>query len=82
VGAGRAGRVFLAEAPGVSLPEGGTPEAWAERVDDLFSIEGFGVPSDMLDEVVYQVSQLGGLGEGPMTSMDSGEWSAKRASST
>jgi NAD(P)-dependent dehydrogenase (short-subunit alcohol dehydrogenase family) len=82
VGAGRAGRVFLAEAPGVSLPGGGNPEDWAEHVEELFAIEGFGVPSDMLDEVVYQVSQLGGLGDGPTTSMDSGEWSAKRASST
>jgi NAD(P)-dependent dehydrogenase (short-subunit alcohol dehydrogenase family) len=82
VGAGRAARVFLAEAPGVALPGGGQPEDWAERVDDLFAIEGFGIPSDMLDEVVYQVQQLGGLGAGPMTSMDSGEWSAKRASST
>jgi NAD(P)-dependent dehydrogenase (short-subunit alcohol dehydrogenase family) len=82
VGAGRAARVFLGEAPGVAFPEGGRPEDWAERVDDLFSTEGFGIPSDMLGEVVYQVEQLGGLGDGPMTSMGSGEWSAKRASST
>ena len=32
------------------------------------------------NEVVWQVQNLGGLGDGPMTSMDSGEWSAKRAS--
>lgn len=82
VGAGRAARVFLAEAPGVTLPGGGRPEDWADRADDLFAIEGFGIPSDMLNEVVYQVQQLGGLGEGPMTSMDSGEWSAKRTSDT
>jgi NAD(P)-dependent dehydrogenase (short-subunit alcohol dehydrogenase family) len=82
VGAGRAGRVFLGEAPGVSLPDGGNPEDWVDHVEELFSMEGYGVPKDMLDEVVYQVSQLGGLSDGPMTSMDSGEWSAKRASST
>lgn len=80
VGAGRAARVFLGEAPGVVLPEGGRPEDWGVRVDDLLSVEGYGIPSDMLDEVVWQVQNLGGLGAGPMTSMDSGEWSAKRAS--
>jgi NAD(P)-dependent dehydrogenase (short-subunit alcohol dehydrogenase family) len=82
VGAGRAARVFLGEVPGVALPDGGAPEDWGQHVEALLSTEGFGVPKDMLDEVVYQVSQLGGLGDGPMTSMDSGEWSAKRASST
>lgn len=80
VGAGRAARVFLGEAPGVVLPEGGRPEDWAERVDDLLSVEGYGIPSDMLNEVVFQVQQLGGLGDAPMTSMESGEWSATRAS--
>jgi NAD(P)-dependent dehydrogenase (short-subunit alcohol dehydrogenase family) len=77
VGGGRAARVFLGEAPGVHLPGGGTPETWSEQVDRLFDVDGFGIPANMIDEVVYSVQQMGGLGDGEMTTMSSHEWSAK-----
>jgi NAD(P)-dependent dehydrogenase (short-subunit alcohol dehydrogenase family) len=57
VGANRAARVFLAECPGVIGD--GTPEAFVGRTDDLLSIEGWGIPSDMMDEVRYQTDHLG-----------------------
>jgi NAD(P)-dependent dehydrogenase (short-subunit alcohol dehydrogenase family) len=57
VGAGRAARVFLAECPGVIGD--GTPESFAGRVDDLMSIEGWEIPSDMMDEVRYSSDHLG-----------------------
>ena len=57
VGADRAARVFLAECPGVVGD--GTPEAFARRVDELLSIEGWEIPSDMMDEVRYSSDHLG-----------------------
>jgi len=57
VGADRAARVFLGECPGV-LGDG-TPESFVERVDDLMSIEGWEIPSDMMDEVRYSSDHLG-----------------------
>ena len=77
VGGGRAARVFLAEAPGVWLAEGGSPEAWNEHVDALFDVEGFGIPPNMIDEVVYSVRQMGALGGAQLTSMSSSDWSMK-----
>ena len=79
VGGGRAARVFLAEAPGVHLEDGGTPEAWAQQVDRLFEVDGFGIPPNMLEEVVYSVQQISGLTEGTMSTMSSNEWSTRRA---
>jgi NAD(P)-dependent dehydrogenase (short-subunit alcohol dehydrogenase family) len=57
VGADRAARVFLAECPGVVSD--GTPEGYADRVDDLLSVEGWGIPSDMMDEVRFSSDHLG-----------------------
>jgi NAD(P)-dependent dehydrogenase (short-subunit alcohol dehydrogenase family) len=83
VGAGRAARVFLGETAGVHLPDGGSPEDWAERKDDLFALDGWGAPADMLGEVTFQVENLGGLGLGsePVTSMSSDDWAGARAGS-
>ena len=50
-------RVFLAECPGVVGD--GTPEGFAGRVDELLSIEGWEIPSDMMDEVRYSSDHLG-----------------------
>jgi len=57
VGADRAARVFLAECPGVVGD--GTPEGFAARADELLSIEGWEIPSDMMDEVRYSADHLG-----------------------
>ncbi len=57
VGADRAARVFLGECPGVQSD--GTPESYAAQVDDLLSIEGWEIPSDMMDEVRYSSDHLG-----------------------
>ena len=57
VGADRAARVFLAECPGVQSD--GTPESYAAQTDDLLSIEGWEIPSDMMDEVRYSSDHLG-----------------------
>ena len=57
VGADRAARVFLAECPGVLSD--GTPEGYADRADDLLSVEGWGIPSDMMDEVRFSSDHLG-----------------------
>jgi hypothetical protein len=57
VGADRAARVFLAECPGVVGD--GTPEGFAARADELLSIEGWEIPSDMMDEVRYSSDHLG-----------------------
>src|SRR3954452_14427677 len=56
VGADRAARVFLAECPGV---HGDTPESFASQTDALLAIEGWEIPSDMMDEVRYQTDHLG-----------------------
>jgi hypothetical protein len=71
--------VFLAEAPGVHLEGGGTPEAWAQQVDQLFEVDGFGIPPNMLDEVVFSVQQIAGLTAGTMSTMSSNDWSTRRA---
>jgi NAD(P)-dependent dehydrogenase (short-subunit alcohol dehydrogenase family) len=60
VGAGRAARVFLAEAPGVQLGDVG-PEAWAEHAAQVMDVEGYGIPPSMMDEVLFQVQHLTGL---------------------
>ncbi len=57
VGADRAARVFLAECRGVVGD--GSPEAFVDRVDDLMSLDGWGLPADMMDEVRYSAEQLG-----------------------
>ena len=57
VGADRAARVFLAECPGVVGD--GTPEGFAARADELLGIEGWEIPSDMMDEVRYSSDHLG-----------------------
>jgi NAD(P)-dependent dehydrogenase (short-subunit alcohol dehydrogenase family) len=57
VGADRAARVFLAESPGVRSD--GSPESYAAQVDGLLSIDGWEIPSDMMDEVRYSSDHLG-----------------------
>src|SRR3954468_20854179 len=57
VGADRAARVFLAECPGVQSD--GTPESYAAQTDALLSVEGWEIPSDMMDEVRYSSDHLG-----------------------
>ena len=57
VGADRAARVFLAECPGVVSD--GTPEGFAAHVDELLRVEGWEIPSDMMDEVRYSSDHLG-----------------------
>ena len=57
VGADRAARVFLAECPGVVGD--GTPEGYAAHADELLSVEGWEIPSDMMDEVRYSSDHLG-----------------------
>jgi hypothetical protein len=37
----------------------GTPEAFAAHADELLSIEGWEIPSDMMDEVRYSSDHLG-----------------------
>ena len=59
VGAGRAARVFLAEARGAVASEP-TPEAWAACAADVLSNDGFGVPLGMNDEVRFAAEHLGG----------------------
>jgi hypothetical protein len=61
VGAGRAARVFLGETAGVHVPNGGAPEDWASRQDDLFALDGWGIPPDMFGEMQFQVENLGDL---------------------
>ena len=60
VGAGRAAKVFLAEAPGVQLGDVG-PETWAQHAAQVMDVEGYGVPPSMMDEVLFQVAHLTGL---------------------
>jgi NAD(P)-dependent dehydrogenase (short-subunit alcohol dehydrogenase family) len=57
VGADRAARVFLAECAGVQSD--GTPEDFAAHADELLLIEGWEIPSDMMDEVRYSSDHLG-----------------------
>lgn len=73
VGGGRAARVFLGEARGVTLPDGGNPEDWGQRVDELLSTDGFGTPPDMLAEVFFAVESMGGL-DGPIVSSGEDRW--------
>ncbi len=49
--------MFLAECRGVQSD--GTPESYAAQADDLLSIEGWEIPSDMMDEVRYSSDHLG-----------------------
>jgi len=78
VGGGRAARVFLGEAPGVVIPEGGRPEDWAERVDELMAVDGFRIPRNMLEDVEFHAERIG-VRE-PVTVMGTTEWAARRAS--
>jgi NAD(P)-dependent dehydrogenase (short-subunit alcohol dehydrogenase family) len=76
VGGGRAARVFLGEAGGITLP-GGAPEDWAGREAELVTTDGFEVPPSMLDEVFFQVRSMGIGDPSTITTMGSGEWSAR-----
>lgn len=58
VGGGRAARVTLAEARGGTVDEH-TPEAWAAVADAVLDLTDAGFPTDMVDEVRWQVRNLG-----------------------
>ncbi len=58
VGGGRAARVALVEAKGAVVDEH-TPEAWAAAADMVLDLEGYGAPVDMIDEVRWQIANLG-----------------------
>jgi NAD(P)-dependent dehydrogenase (short-subunit alcohol dehydrogenase family) len=75
VGGGRAGRVFLGEAPGAA-PAERTPEAWAENAEKVLAIDGFGIPASMMDEVLFEVAHLRESPSGAIASMDASDWSA------
>jgi NAD(P)-dependent dehydrogenase (short-subunit alcohol dehydrogenase family) len=78
VGGGRAARVFLGEAPGVTVSEA-TPDAWVGHQEDLLSIEGHGVPPTMMDEVYWMAQHLGlGAGDAELTDVDPANWAAAR----
>jgi NAD(P)-dependent dehydrogenase (short-subunit alcohol dehydrogenase family) len=74
VGGGRAARVFLAEAPGVVVRDA-TPEAYAARADDLLAIDGFTVPAGMIEDVIFQVEQLGAATDAARS--DASTWSGQ-----
>jgi NAD(P)-dependent dehydrogenase (short-subunit alcohol dehydrogenase family) len=78
VGGGRAARVFLGEAGGVTIPDG-RPEDWLGREDELVTTAGFEVPPSMLDEVFFQVRSMGIGDPSTITTMDSGQWSQRAA---
>lgn len=58
VGAGRAARVVLAEAPGGTVADD-TPEAWAAVADRVMDLTDHGFPRDIGDEVAWQTAHLG-----------------------
>lgn len=58
VGGGRAARVVLAENRGVRVDDH-EPESWAERFDELMSLEEVVFPLSMNDEVTWQAHTLG-----------------------
>ncbi len=58
VGGGRAARVVLAEARGGLVTEH-TPEAWAQVDAAVLDLTDHGVPTDMVDEVRWQIANLG-----------------------
>ncbi|WP_336951274.1 SDR family NAD(P)-dependent oxidoreductase [Sphingobium aromaticivastans] len=57
VGGGRAGRIVMAEAPGVFRP-GGSAEHWQGQEAALLSLEGMGTPGSMIEEVAFQVQNM------------------------
>jgi NAD(P)-dependent dehydrogenase (short-subunit alcohol dehydrogenase family) len=73
VGGGRAARVFLGEAAGVIAQEG-TPEAWAAKLDELLTIDDYGTPVTMGDEVRLQARHFGGALEKAFTELDARQW--------
>ena len=58
VGGGRAARVVLAEARGGLVREH-TAEAWADVSDRVLDLTDLGTPTDMVDEVRWQIANLG-----------------------
>ena len=50
VGGGRFARVFLGVSPGYYNPDGLTPEAVAQHVDEAMSVEGFKIPANAMEE--------------------------------
>jgi NAD(P)-dependent dehydrogenase (short-subunit alcohol dehydrogenase family) len=73
VGGGRAARVFLGEAEGVTV-EDATPEAWAGRAADLLTIGDYGVPATMGDEVRFQAKNFGGKLADAFAHLDARQW--------
>jgi len=59
VGAGRAGRVFLAEVPGVNTGAK-VPEGWVGHAEELLTVRDYATPASMVDELAFQAASLGG----------------------
>jgi NAD(P)-dependent dehydrogenase (short-subunit alcohol dehydrogenase family) len=59
VGGGRAGKVFLAEVPGVNTGSL-VPEGWAGRSEELETVRQYERPASMVDELSFQAASLGG----------------------
>jgi NAD(P)-dependent dehydrogenase (short-subunit alcohol dehydrogenase family) len=59
VGAGRAGKVFLAEVPGVNAGAK-VPEGWTGREEELLTVRDYSTPVSMVDELAFQAASLGG----------------------
>jgi NAD(P)-dependent dehydrogenase (short-subunit alcohol dehydrogenase family) len=78
VGGGRAARVFLGEAEGVTV-EDATPEAWAARAADLLTIGDYGVPATMGDEVRFQAKNFGGKLADAFAHLDARQWTGSDA---
>lgn len=57
IGGGRAGRVLLMEALGVTASEW-TPEAWAGREAELLSMERFGTPASMMESFAFELQNI------------------------
>lgn len=54
VGGGRAGRVMLLQAEGVTARDG-TPEAWVGKEQELLDITRYGTPRDMIEEFLFEM---------------------------
>jgi NAD(P)-dependent dehydrogenase (short-subunit alcohol dehydrogenase family) len=59
VGAGRAGKVFLAEVPGV-ITGSLVPEGWSGHEEELLTVRDYATPTSMIDELAFQAASLGG----------------------
>lgn len=69
IGGGRAGRVLLMEAQGVTAPDW-TPEAWIGQEAELLNVERYGTPNSMLDSFVFEMQNISAETRGVMAQTD------------